>query len=101
MLLAQSPVLLLLLAGARRAPEAGLWARWVWKAGRAIIVLTAAINISWTAYMLWQSDYWNPWPELFLASCAMIDLAVMTSVLTSAHHRQVFTEFPPRPLPTR
>jgi hypothetical protein len=53
----------------------------VWQQGRAIIALTALLNLGWTARLLWQSDDWALWPELFLASCVLIDLAIALAVL--------------------
>lgn len=97
MLGVQLPALLVALAGVQRRPEAaGLW-RWLWRWGRAIVAATALANIGWTIHLLVQSDYWLPWPELFLGSCALIDLTVAVSLFTTPYNRQLFREFPPRP----
>jgi hypothetical protein len=90
----QVPVLLLMLAAANRLPTAGRWARLLWRRGREIVALTAALNLVWTAKLLLASDYWTPWPELFLACCSLLDLAIVLAVYTTPYHRQMFAEFP-------
>lgn len=95
-LLAQVPMLLLALAAANRMPTAGAWARILWRHGREIVALTAALNLVWTARLLLASDYWNPWPELFLACCSLLDLAIVLAVYTTPYFRQLFAEFPAR-----
>lgn len=95
MLVVQAPVLALALAGARRTPEGGRLVRWIWSCGRPIIIGTAALNIAWTARLMWQSDYWNLWPELFLGSCALIDLALALHAWRSPAVAELFREFPP------
>jgi len=93
-LAAQVPVLLLMLAAANRVPGAGAWARALWRRAREIVVLTAAFNLVWTAKLLLASNYWNPWPELFLACCSLLDLAIVLAVYTTPYYRQMFAEFP-------
>lgn len=92
----QVPVVLVALAGAQRRPEAIAPWRWIWRFGRELILVTALTNIAWTVHLLMQSDYWLPWPELYLGSCALIDLAVIVSLYTTPLMRQLFHEFPPR-----
>ena len=55
------------------------------------------LNLGWTARLLWQSDSWMLWPELFLASCVLIDLAVALAVLRDRFFAQLFSEFPAPP----
>jgi hypothetical protein len=95
-LAAQLPVLALMLAAAYRQPNAGAWARAIWRRGREIVALTALLNLGWTARLLLASGYWNAWPELFLACCSLLDFAVVLSVYTTPYHRQMFAEFPAR-----
>lgn len=90
----QAPVVVLAFAGFFRVPTAGRWARTVWRSGRAIIVLTAMLNLGWTAWLLYGAQTWNRWPELFLSSCVLIDLAIALSVLRNPFMRQLFSEFP-------
>lgn len=93
-LAAQLPILLLMLAAANRLPTAGDWARLLWRHGREIVALTVVLNLVWTAKLLLASEYWNPWPELFLACCSLLDLAIVLAVYTTPYHRQMFAEFP-------
>ena len=96
-LAAQAPVLLLANVAAQRFPTAGAWARWVWRWGREIVALAALLNLAWTILFLWSSDYWMPWPELFLACCSLLDLAIVLALFTGPYYRQLFNEFPSAP----
>lgn len=93
-LAAQAPVLLLALAGANRVPEARAWARLIWRRGSEIVAVVAAFNFVWTVRFLLASDYWWPWPELFLACCSLLDLAIVLSFYRTPYYRQMFKEFP-------
>ena len=93
-LAAQLPIVLLMFAGFQRVPTAGRWARVLWRSGRSIVVLTALLNLGWTGHLLWKSDAWNLWPELFLASCVLIDLAIALAVVRDRYFSQLFSEFP-------
>ena len=93
-LLVQLPIVLLMVAGFQRVPTAGRWAREVWRRGRAIVALAALLNLGWTARMLWRADDWALWPELFLASCVLIDIAVALAVWRDRFFAQLFSEFP-------
>lgn len=95
-LLMQTPIVVLVLAGFFRAPSGGAWPRAVWKHGRAIVALTATLNLGWTAWLLYRAETWSRWPELFLVSCVLIDLAVALAVMRDPFHRQLFSEFPAR-----
>ena len=91
------PILLLAFAAFYRQPTAGAWARLLWRRGREIVALTALLNIGWTVNLLLKSDYWLPWPELFLISCGVLDAAIALSMYTTPYFRQLFSEFPARP----
>jgi len=98
LLLLELPALLLLWLCTRRRPEAGRFVRWLWPHARQLAMATAMLHIGYVAWYLWQSSYWLPWPELYLASCALIDLAIIHALYTSEHLKQVFSEFPePQP----
>ena len=90
----QLPIVLLMAAGFQRVPTAGRWARVLWRGGRWIIALTALLNLGWTAHLLVQSDVWSLWPELFLASCVLIDVAIAIAVWRDRFFAQLFSEFP-------
>ncbi len=93
-LVLELPALLLIFAGFSRHPTAGTFLRQVWRFGRHILCLTAAVNIGWVSLLLWQSDEWRRWPELFLASCALLDIAIILGVYRSDYIKQIFAEFP-------
>lgn len=95
-LLMQMPVVALAFAGFRRTPTGGAWSRAIWKNGRAIVALTATLNLGWTAWLLYRAETWSRWPELYLASCVLIDLAIALSVIRDPFHQQLFIEFPAR-----
>jgi Protein of unknown function (DUF2919) len=96
-LLAQLPIVLLMLAAAQRVPTGGRWARLLWRNGRLIVTLTALLNLGWTAHLLWLSDDWALWPELLLASFCLIDLAIALAVWRDKFFAQLFKEFPAAP----
>jgi hypothetical protein len=96
-LLLEIPILLLVAAAFYRQPTAGAWARWLWRHGPWIVVLTVALNLGWTGKLLLESSYWTLWPELFLASCCVLDLAIALAMTTTPYYRQMFAEFPARP----
>ena len=93
-LLLEIPAILILLATARRRPEAGKLWRWLWHNGRMLIACAVFAHLGATAWLLWSADVWRRWPELFLASCNLFDLAVLTSVLRDPYYRQLFADFP-------
>lgn len=90
----QLPIVLLMIAAAQRTPAGGRWARAIWHQGRAIVTLTALLNLGWTGHLLWQSDDWALWPEVLLASFCLIDLAVALAVWRDRFFAQLFGEFP-------
>jgi Protein of unknown function (DUF2919) len=90
----QVPIVLLMLAGAKRTPTGGYWAKALWRHGRLIITLTALLNLAWTARLLWLSDDWALWPELVLACFVLIDLAIALAVWRDRFFAQLFSEFP-------
>jgi hypothetical protein len=92
------PAVALAFVAGRRAPDAGDVVRFLWRHGRALMVFAAAINLMWTGMILWQSDYWTLWPELFLASCCVLDLAIVLSACTTPLLKQLFLEFPSKPV---
>lgn len=93
-LLLEIPAILVLLACTRRRPEAGPEWRWIWRHARILITCAVAAHIGATVWLLWHADVWRRWPELFLASCNLIDLAVLTSILRDDYYRQLFADFP-------
>jgi hypothetical protein len=92
-LLLEAPVLALAYAGFSRHPSAGALLRLIWRNGRAILAATAVINLGVLAWFLWHADVWRR-PELLLASCALLDIAIVYGIYKSAYIKQVFMEFP-------
>ena len=90
----QLPIVLLTIAGAHRVPTGGRWARVLWRHGRAIVTLSALLNLAWTARLLRRSDDWALWPELLLASFVLIDLATALATWRNKFYGQLFSEFP-------
>lgn len=88
------PALLMAALCLRRLPEAGAMVRRLWPLARHLGAATAAMHLAYVAWYLWNSSYWLPWPELFLASCALIDIVIITSLYRSPHLKRVFAEFP-------
>lgn len=92
-LLLELPVLLLAYAGFSRHPATGNIFRFIWRKGRVILGATAIINLGLLAWFLWHADVWRR-PELFLASCGLLDFAIVYGIYKSAYIKQVFMEFP-------
>jgi hypothetical protein len=88
------PALLMTALCLRRLPEAGALVRRLWPLARHLGAATAAMHLGYVAWYLWNSSYWLPWPELFLASSALIDLVIIASLYRSPHLQRVFAEFP-------
>lgn len=100
MLVFELPAVALMVAAANRVPDAPRVLRWIWHHGRSIVVGLAALHLLLAIWLLATSDVWNTWPELFVASCALIDLAIAHGVRRDAFFRQLFAEFPAS-VPTR
>ena len=92
-LLLELPVLILAYAGFSRHPASGAMLRAIWHKGRAILATTAVINLGLLAWFLWHADVWRR-PELFLASCGLLDVTIVYGIYKSAYIKQVFMEFP-------
>lgn len=99
MLTIELPMALLAFAWSRRLPDAGAAVRWLWRQGRWLIGLTAALNLGWAVWYLAGQSVWNPWPERAVALAALADAAIIVGTWRSPVLRQLFLEFPPRPSP--
>lgn len=93
-MLIEIPALIVLWLFSSRAPDAGAMTRYLWPYARLLMYATALGNLVYTSWYLWHSSYWLPWPELFMASCCLIDVAVCWGTHSSAYLKQVFREFP-------
>lgn len=100
MLALEVPTFLVVYAAGSRKPHTGAFLRAVWANGRAILVAIAALHIAAAAAVLVGSSVWRRWPELFIASCALLDIAIVYALLKDAFFRQLFADFPdPEPPP--
>lgn len=94
MLALELPALLMMIAAGNRRPDAwGLW-RWLWTHGRTILIAVAAIHIATAAFALYSTPHWRRWPELFIASCALLDAAVIYALARDSFFGQLFADFP-------
>lgn len=93
-LMIEAPMLGLLYAVARRTPDGGQLARRLWRKGRELIGLTAAMHLGWAVWHLSQVDTWNPWPERFLLLLALVDLVIIAGCWRSPVFKALFEEFP-------
>ena len=100
MLVFELPAVALMVAAANRTTDAPQLVRWIWHRGRGIVVGLALLHLLLAIWLLATSDVWNTWPELFVASCALIDLAIAHGVRRDDFFRQLFAEFPV-PTPAR
>jgi hypothetical protein len=94
MLALELPAILMIMTAGHRGPEAGAFWRRIWSHGRGILIATAVVHIVVTAAALWVSTVWRRWPELFLASCNVLDLAIIYALATDGYFRQLFADFP-------
>jgi hypothetical protein len=98
-LVCEAPMWVLVIAAARRSPQAGMLVRWVWRRGRVVLSLAAGLQLAWTLWILAQREVWHPWPERFMFVLALLDLAVLFGIWRSTLYRQLFLEFPERAAP--
>ncbi len=93
-MLLELPALMVLWMFAHRTPDAGGVVRRLWPHARTLLLVTALGNLAYLLWVLYQSRYWAPWPELFLTSFCLIDLAICWGLYSSEHILQVLREFP-------
>lgn len=92
------PVLLLAFAAMNRDPGGGAIVRGLWRYGREIVSLTAALNLAWIAWYVAGIERWKPFPDNLVLLGGLIDLLVVAAVWKAAAFKQLFAEFPaPRP----
>ncbi len=94
LLILQAPMLLLAYAAGARQPSAGLWPRWAWRHGVAIVSVTVVLNLAWATHFLMGRAVWEPWPERAVLVAALIELGIGVGIWRNAYYRQIFQEFP-------
>lgn len=93
------PVLLLAFAAMNRDPNCGAFLRGVWRRGREVVAIAAALNIAWIGWHLMQVTHWKPMPDNLLVLGGVIDVLVTVAVWTAAGSKELFSEFPAPPPP--
>jgi hypothetical protein len=88
------PAAALLLAYGTRSPGAAQWVRQLWTRGPLLIYGAVLAHLVAAVALLVQSKSWQPWPELFLVSCSLIDCALAWRVWSDPFFKHVFAEFP-------
>lgn len=94
MLLGQSLIFFVLACAWQRQPDGAAWARWAWPRVPIIAGLVAAFNAWWIWPVLSQPDNWQWGADLLLASCSLIDAAIVLALYRSPYYRHMFAEFP-------
>lgn len=96
---AEGPCALAFWVCIHRSPEAAPWIRKLWPFARLLIASTALLHLLYLGWHLWTTAYWSRWPELFLASCSLIDITIVYALYASRYVATVFAEFPPAAKP--
>jgi hypothetical protein len=94
MLILEFPALLVVGAAWQRKPNAAAIWRVVWKNGRTILIMVAALDVLAASAALWTTDVWRRWPELFIGSTALIAGAIIYALTRDDFFRQLFADFP-------
>jgi hypothetical protein len=90
----QAPVMLLMVAGWNRNPDAPHWLAWVWRQGLWLVTASVGLGLVWLGWHLVESNEWLAWPTLFYLSAGLLDVAIGWTVWRSAYFQAVFREFP-------
>jgi hypothetical protein len=77
----------------RRTPRASRVVRWVWRRGRTLLILSAAVDIVLALYAVRPYDELSNGLFAALATCAA-DAYIMLYVFTARRIRDAFAEFP-------
>ncbi len=88
------PIMLVAFAALNRDPAGGRFVRWIWRHGREVITLTAALNLAWLAWYFVGITRWRPMLDNLGLLGGVIDLLIVVAVWTSQEYRQLFSEFP-------
>ena len=98
MLLGQSLTLVVLACAWQRHPNGAAWARRAWPRVPGIIGSVAAFNAWWIWPVLSQPASWQWGADLLLASCSLVDAAIVLAFYRSSYYRHMFAEFPSPPI---
>lgn len=93
---AELPAMLLILVAGRRQPDAGNIFRFLWRNGKWLILITVLGHLLWAAFYFVGYDGFFDKADLIVLCFVVLDLALLSSFLTSDYYRQLFSEFPGR-----
>lgn len=88
------PVMLVAFAALNRDPFGGAFVRRIWRYGREIVSVAAALNLAWVAWYFTGIPRWRPNPDNLVLLSGVIDLLIIVAVWKSAYFKQMFAEFP-------
>ncbi len=94
LLLVEIPALVASFVSAVRRPEAGRIVRALWSWLPPLVSISAIAHLAYTAWHLWQSEYWSPWPEMAMVCLAFLDLMTIYALYRQPHWKAVLSEFP-------
>jgi hypothetical protein len=77
-----------------RSTNSGHFVRYLWQHAVWLPLGTIILHLGYVIWYLSASSYWLPWPELFLVSSALIDLAIGVAFIRSEYWQKVLSEFP-------
>ena len=89
------PAMLVLYARVRRSHKAGDFVRRIWKRGRLLLGLSAALEIATGAFLLYSSVGEARDADLLRVAFLMLDVYILLYMVFSKHVRDVFSDFPP------
>jgi hypothetical protein len=89
------PAFAIVVAFVRRVPSASLLLRWVWTHGRALLAVSAVLDLTANAYIMVSREALEG-PSVMLSLMAGgLDLVFLAYVLSSRRVRDAFSDFPP------
>jgi hypothetical protein len=95
--LATIPAALVLYAAGARVPSARAFVRWIWKRGRALVLLSALAYISLFLARLGSNPRgWSHNTSVAANAMVLVEVAIIGYVLWSPRVRQTFRDFPSR-----
>lgn len=98
-LLSEAPALLVGYAFVRRVPSGDLFARWIWKVGRALLATAVLLDIYLAAHDLHLSVRRFHDEDFLTIARVVIDIAILSYLGLSSRVKDVFAEFPERVAP--
>jgi hypothetical protein len=88
------PALLVLYARVRRSSKAGNFVRWIWRNGRALLGLSAVLELGSGALLIYANSGQSHDGDLFRFGLMILDTYILLYVSISRHVKDVFSDFP-------